>query len=42
MALRASVRRPSTISIPALIATDAFRVMMGRIAMSWDGGQILE
>ncbi len=25
-----------------LIATDQFRVMLGRIAMSWDGGQILD
>ncbi|MDB5651681.1 MAG: hypothetical protein JWL62_3201, partial [Hyphomicrobiales bacterium] len=25
-----------------LVDTDAFRVMTGRLAMSWDGGQILD
>ncbi len=26
----------------AIIDSDAFRIMLGRLAMSWDGGQILE
>ncbi len=26
----------------AIIASDAYRIMMGRLAMSWDGGQILD